>query len=166
MAEIEYREFEGALDEETMVALAAVAREVDSPEGAPPVDLYCMKFRASTDGRPWVHLCMAYDDGRPVGYKLGASDDPRSFESINGGILADYRRRGIASELAQRQERWGRDHKFGFITTLTAHDNAPMLILNLRRGFTIAGTFRKRGAHLVVALEKCLDAENPPQEPR
>ena len=127
-------------------------------QGQPHLDssTYVTQFQFGLKGRAWIHLCLAFDGEQLVGYKLGRSDDPRNFESWHGGIHPDFRRQGIARELAQRQESWCRRHNFKFITTLTAHDNTPMLILNLRQGFIISGTFLKRGQCLNVVLEKRL----------
>ncbi len=158
MTTIEYREFEGMPHDDVLRAVAALARELDGlPErGDPDVSAYAEACRVGLLGRPWVHLCLAYADGVLAGYKLGRSDDPRTFESWRGGVLEAYRRRGIGRNLAERQEAWCRTQTFGFMTTLTSHDNRPMLILNLQRGYYIAGTFSKRGRVVNVALEKAL----------
>jgi len=158
MTTIAYRELEGMPEEETLRAVACLARALDGvpDQGKPGVSAYVESCRLGLAGRPWIHLCMAYAGDALVGYKLGRSDDRRTFESWRGGVLEPFRRRGIARALAERQEAWCRQQKFGFMTTLTDHDNRPMLILNLQRGFYIAGTFSKRGQVVNVALEKAL----------
>ena len=40
--------------------------------------------------------------------------------------------------------------------TMTTPDNVPMLILNLKQGFTISGTVLKRGRNMQVVLHKNL----------
>ena len=158
MSVIEYRYVEGMPDEDVLRAVAALARILNGlPEtGQPDVSAYAENCRLGLSGRPWIHLGLAYADEELVGYKLGRSDDPRTFESWRGGVLERFRRRGIARTLAQRQEAWCRQEQFRFMTTLTDYDNRPMLILNLQQGYAIAGTFTKRGQVVNVALEKAL----------
>jgi GNAT superfamily N-acetyltransferase len=150
-----YRQHDGILDDAVLYELCTL---VQALEGHPdiPVESYMKNARAGVDGRPWVHVALAYDDAELVGYKLGRSDDPCCFESWRGGVKLDYRRRGIADQLAAAQEEWCRHHNFGCIVTHTNPDNAPMLILNLRRGFTISGTVLVRGVNMNVVLHKSL----------
>ncbi len=125
------------------------------------LDRYLENCRMGLAGRAWVHAALAYDRDELVGYKLGRSDDPRCFESWRGGVKREYRRRGIASTLAQCQEDWCRSGPFQCIETRTSPDNAPMLILNLRRGFIISGTVLIRGEHMNVVLHKPVEGQSP-----
>ena len=149
-----YRE-ETALDDATLHEICLLARSLDRRLEA-PVERYIESCRLGLAGRKWIHAGLAYDGDELVGYKLGRSCDPRCFESWRGGVKADYRRRGIASELAARQEAWCRSQPFSAIMTRTAPDNAPMLILNLRRGFVVSGTLLVRGTTMNVELHKSL----------
>ncbi len=58
-----------------------------------------------------------------------------------------------------RQEAWCRTNPVQVIYTETDPDNVPMLILNMRQGFTISGTYRKRNTKLNVRLVKVLRSE-------
>ena len=166
---ITYESHEGPLSHALLSKLASIAFTVfDMQRAQPPAHTDVVKrLEAEVAGFRWVHLCLAYEDDALVAYKLGRSSDPRSFESSLGGVLPRLRRRGIASELAQRQEEWCKAQGFRFLTTETASDNQAMLILNLKRGFTIVGTYRARGEHLKVRCEKALsefsqgDGANP-----
>lgn len=57
-------------------------------------------------------ILIARAEGRAVAYKLGYAISEREFYSWLGGVLPEYRRKGIASELRQAQEAWeiGRAH--------------------------------------------------------
>ena len=155
MSTIDFLETEGTPSVECLAQIAELEKVI---QGRPKDELtaYVKQYRYGLAGRAWIHLCLAYAGERLVGYKIGRSDDPRSFESWHGGVHVSFRRQGIARELAKRQESWCRRRNFKFITTLTANDNAPMLILNLRQGFSIVGTVQKRGELLNVVLEKSL----------
>lgn len=111
----------------------------------------------AVNGHRWIHLCTASTDGRLIGFKVGRSNDPRTFESWVGGVLPNARKQGIASQLARLQEAWCRANGFQFIQTETAHDNAAMLTVNLKEGFCIAGTYLDRGTNLKVVLQKALN---------
>ena len=93
----------------------------------------------------------------PVGFKLGFHERTHDFESWRGGVLETERRQGIGEELLRRQHAWVQEQGFRIITTTTDNKNVPMLILNLRNGFEIVGSFMDRGEHLKVLLHKGLD---------
>ena len=158
MTQIDYRELEGAIIPSLLHELAAVAVAVFNEEQEPGarVEGYAEQLQTELSGYRWVHLCLAYQGDRIVGYKVGRSNDPRSFESWSGGVLPQARRQGIANELAARQESWVQANGFGYLTTLVAHDNQPMLIVNLKRGFCVAGIQVTRGEHRKVLLEKAM----------
>ena len=152
---IMYREHEGILSESLVYEIASLAKILDQ-QAEVPITSYVTNLTMGLAGRVWVHVGLAYDGAELIAYKLGRSDDPRCFESWRGGVKAAYRRRGIATHLAQCQEDWCRSQKFSSILTYTAPDNIPMLIVNLKRGFTVSGTILVRGAHMNVALHKSI----------
>jgi ribosomal protein S18 acetylase RimI-like enzyme len=158
VSEVEYRESEGPLSDEVLLAVGEAGQQIFQQAGQPPVSASAIaeQLRLSVNGHRWIHLCMAYLDGELVGYKVGRSNDPRTFESWNGGVLPRTRHKGVASALAESQEAWCRSQGFGTLTTETAHDNQAMLIVNLKRGFNIIGTYLDRGTNLKVVLQKPL----------
>lgn len=161
MSEIVYREAEGMPDAALLLELATLAKEISEESGGREAEpgAYVENFRTGLNGYQWIYSCLAYEGERLVGYKVGRSDDPRAFESWKGGVLAAFRRQGIARALAQRQEAWCRTNPFQVIYTETDPDNVPMLILNMRQGFTISGTYLKRNTKLNVRLVKVLRSE-------
>jgi ribosomal protein S18 acetylase RimI-like enzyme len=162
VSEIIYTEVEGLLDSETLHALGEVAGAlVDELHGqgtssrAEP-DAYAQSFHIGLVGRKWIYACLAYDGDKLVGYKVGRSSDPREFESWRGGVMPTHRRRGIARELAKRQESWCRAQRFQAIFTQTDPDNLAMIALSLSQGFMIGGSFLKRGVKPMTYLVKVL----------
>ena len=133
----EYRESEGVIDPDTLYGLAEVARQVFDVPKSTPIEHHIDWLRGELNGYRWVHLCAAYRDDELVAYKVGRANDPRTFESWNGGVLQDFRRMGIAAELARRQADWCRAQGFQHLQTETAYDNQAMLIVNLKQGFHI-----------------------------
>jgi len=152
---IEYREYEGELSDDVILKIAGLAMIADNNHQL-SIKLYRSNFLVGLAGRPWIHVALAYDGEELVGYKLGRSDDPRSFESWRGAVHPDYRRRGIAMKLADIQEDWCTKNKFAAIMTRTEPDNKAMLILNIKRDFHVTGTVLIRGQHMNVILYKSL----------
>ena len=162
MAAIDYQEFEGPIDEATLLRLGTVAGPVFTTPGQPEpaAAKVAEQLGIAVNGHRWIHLGTASADGHLVGFKVGRSNDPRTFESWVGGVLPSARKQGIASQLARLQEAWCRANGFQFIQTETAHDNAAMLTVNLKEGFWISGTYLDRGANLKVVLQKTLNESN------
>lgn len=73
-----------------------------------------------------------------VGYKVGYGEDDTTFYSAKGGVLAAYRRRGIARALLDRMMDEARllgYRRFAFDTFPNKH--AGMTVLGLAEGFTV-----------------------------
>ena len=88
---------------------------------------------------PVPHLVLsAHADGRTVGCTLGYERDGR-FYSWLGAIHPDYRRHGVATALADYQEKWALDHGYTSIWMKTRNAFPEMLIMAIRRGFLITG---------------------------
>ena len=158
MSKIKYHELEGTIGLDLLHTIGDITRQIFPSPGQiePDVSSRAEFLNTNVNGHQWVHLCLAYDGNALVGFKIGRSNDPRTFESWNGGVIPKARKQGIASELARRQEDWCRNQGFKFLTTETAYNNQAMLILNLKRGFNITGTYLDRGTNLKVILQKPL----------
>ena len=114
----------------------AHAIEVQIPEFSPPQSLQRMQSRLQ--GRK--HLCLAaYVDGQPVGYKIGYEEAPGRFYSWMGGVLPEYRKRGIARDLLHHQEERCRAEGYNSITVKTMNQFRGMLLMLIQEGYDIAG---------------------------
>jgi GNAT superfamily N-acetyltransferase len=100
---------------------------------------------------------MAFDDGTPVGFKMGFEERPTYFESWRGGVVETAQRKGIAEQLLRHQHAWCEQKGFRIITTICSNDNTEMLILNLRHGLRITGSFLDRRETVKVILQKHLE---------
>lgn len=83
-------------------------------------------------------LLLAWLDGERVGYKVGYAEDGATFYSAKGGVLAPYRRRGIARALLHRMMDEAR--RLGY--ERLAYDTFPnkhggMTVLGLAEGFAV-----------------------------
>ncbi len=99
-------------------------------------------------------LLVAYDDAQAVAFKVGYRQDPDTFYSWLGGVTAHYRRQGIALELMRHQHQWAKAQGYRFLQTKTLNRWREMLVLNLRNGFAIIGTYIGKDGRLRIILEK------------
>ena len=106
--------------------------------------------------RQKILICVAFHDTKVIGYKIGFQERPKYFESWRGGVLTEYRGRKIAQDLLRIQHEWCIEQGFAILTTVTNSNNIPMLIVNLRGGFEIVGTFLDRRKIVKVMLQKQL----------
>ena len=83
-------------------------------------------------------LLLAWLYGQRVGYKVGYAEDGVTFYSAKGGVLVDYRRRGIARALLYRMMGEARDlgyRRFAYDTFPNKHSG--MTVLGLTEGFAV-----------------------------
>lgn len=113
-------------------------------------------FSARVQERPGCVLQFASVGGEVVGYKLGYRRNPDLFYSWLGGVLPEQRRRGIALELLQRQHAWCRAQGYKRVRTDTTNAFKSMLLLNLRAGFDVIGTYHDAEHGLTILLERVL----------
>ncbi|MEM7249165.1 MAG: GNAT family N-acetyltransferase [Acidobacteriota bacterium] len=143
---------DGPPDDALTAELRELGRRVDGADLSGLLDQLVHRHR--------VLSCLARDDGRLVGYKIGFEERPGYFESWIGAVDPEHRRRGIARKLMRAQHEWCRERGYRIVSTITTGDNQPMLIANLGDGFEICGTFWDRRKILKVVLQKQL----PPPE--
>ncbi len=83
-------------------------------------------------------ILVAEKDQQVVGFKVGY-DRYRdgSFYSWLGGVLPEYRKDSIATQLADKQEKWALASGFDAIRLKTRNRFRAMLIFALKNGFLI-----------------------------
>jgi predicted GNAT superfamily acetyltransferase len=89
-------------------------------------------------------ILIATSDNKPVGFKVGYSRYGHDiFYSWMGGVLDEYRRKGIATKLADSQESWAKTHGFVKIIFKTRNRLSKMIHFGLNRGFMIVDLIKK-----------------------
>ncbi|MGG3571053.1 GNAT family N-acetyltransferase [Bacillus gobiensis] len=106
--------------------------------------------------RPKFLILVAVHEDRVVGYKIGYQDRNSRFYSWLGGVYPEYRGQGIASELMLKQHEWCKRQEYAAVRTLSKNKWRSMLILNLRHGFDIVGTYTDEKGEPKIILEKRL----------
>ena len=112
------------------------------------VELYNQIFSPSQDkeflqnrfrGRHNVSMLVAMLDERHVGFTIGFELMPTTFFSWMCGVLPDFRRLGIATQLIQGQQAWADDHHYAIIRFECQNQHRPMLHVAITEGYDLVG---------------------------
>ena len=143
--------------------------DIVGPEELPDiVRLYNQIFRPMRDlesfrrrflGRYNVLQLVARINERPVGFFLGFELKPAVFFAWFYGVLPEFRRQGIASQIMEAVHAWSRQNDYEAIRFECHNQHRPMLHLAIAKEYDIVGMRwdPDRGANLVL-FEKSLSA--------
>ena len=101
-----------------------------------------------------IILCHSKD--KLVGFKIGYKYNDNTFYSWVGGILPEYRRRGIAKKLAGKQEEIIKEKGYKKLRTKSMNSFKPMMILNLKNGFDVIQVYTNDSGQTKIVFEKVL----------
>lgn len=146
---IEFTEIKGKPDEaklkEIVEFYASIFAKIDRE-----------KFHRRINKAENLHIVLAFQVNRIVGFKIGYQIEPKKFYSWIGGVDKNFRAQGIAAELIKRQHLWCVKNKFDTIQTKTQNKFKAMLILNIKHDFDIIDVYRDSQNELKIVLEKPL----------
>lgn len=98
---------------------------------------YKRKLLQRIGNKPALYL-VAYIDEKPVGCKIGYNRYfDGSFYSWLGGVLPEYRKRGVAQALMDRLVKLVQDQFYSSIRVKTRNRHVGMLRLLIKNNFTI-----------------------------
>ena len=112
------------------------------------VDLYNEVFRPPNDqafferrlrARHNPLMLIAQIDKRPVGFAFGFEIKPSTFYCWLVGVLPDFRRIGVASQLMEAMSAWARDHDYQIIRFECYNHHRPMLRLAIHQNYNVVG---------------------------
>ncbi len=100
---------------------------------------------------------MARIDKQPVGFFLGFELKPAVYFAWFYGVLPEYRRQGVASQLMDAVHSWAQQNGYEAIRFECHNQHRPMLHLGIAREYDIVGMRwdTDRGENLVI-FEKTL----------
>jgi predicted GNAT superfamily acetyltransferase len=101
-------------------------------------------------------VLVAFKQEKVIGFKIGYESDYEEFYSWIGGVNPAYRNKGIGSTLMNMQHEWLKKRGYKIVTTQTKNKWRSMLILNLRYGFDIIGTYTDEKGEPKIILQKRL----------
>lgn len=99
---------------------------------------------------------VAMEDAKVIGYKIGYEQKDDTFYSWLGGVDKTYRNYGIASKLMEKQHQFLRERGYKVVQTKTKNKWRNMLILNIKNGFDVIGTYTDEKGEPKIILEKRL----------
>jgi ribosomal protein S18 acetylase RimI-like enzyme len=116
-------------------------------------------FRRRYVGRHNVLQMVARVGDKPAGFFLGFELKPDTFFAWFYGVLPEFRRSGIGSQLMEAAQSWAAQHEYEYIRLECHNQHRPMLHLAIDLGYDIVGIRwdTDRGANLVIC-EKNLTA--------
>ena len=99
-------------------------------------------------------VCLQND--KVLGYKIGYELDTDCFYSWLGGVEEKHRNIGIASRLMDRQHLYLKEKGYNTIQTKTKNRWRNMLLLNIKKGFDVIGTYTDSKGEPKIILQKPL----------
>ncbi len=127
-------------------------------------DLYNEVFTPNTSqeslqrrflGRHNVSMLVAMLDDRHVGFVVGFELTPATYFCWVCGILPDFRRLGIATQLMQAEQAWAQEHHYQIMRFECQNQHRPMLHVAITEGFDLVGIrWDSSTAHNVAIFEK------------
>jgi GNAT superfamily N-acetyltransferase len=107
-----------------------------------------------------LRLLASLDD-RPVGFFLGFELKPDVFFAWLYGVLPEFRRKGIASQLMEAVHAWAHQHEYTTVRFECQNQHRAMLILAIRQGYDVAGIrWDPDRGHNLVIFEKPLPVDS------
>jgi len=133
----------------------AVAVSFKIPEFIQPYDQRVYDQRLKNTKKLILTACL---DHKAVGFKIAYDrfkDD--SLYSWMGAVLPEYRRLGLAAELADYQEKWAFGQGFKLIRLKTLSRHIKMIAFSKNRGFKVIKNFGgEPDSDHVIWMEKIL----------
>lgn len=133
-------------------------------------DLYNQVFRPGKDeeffkrrlaGRYQSLILIANVEQRPVGFSISMELKPDTWFGWLTGVLPDYRRAKIATQLLKAELEWAREHHYALSRYECFNRHKPMLHLALTLGYDIVGIRWDPGHHdNIIIFEKDLATES------
>lgn len=114
------------------------------------------RFKKELSIKPGLLLYIAKDGDNLLGYKIGYQDKLGQFYSWLGGVAPQARKMGLASKLMELQHAKLKELGYKSVRTHTSNEFRAMLLLNIKTGFNVTGTYVNRSNQLRIILEKQL----------
>ncbi len=114
-------------------------------------------FKRRFQGRHNVSMMVAQVDDRHVGFIVGFELMPTTYFSWVCGVVGDFRRMGICTQLIQAQHAWAQDNEYQTIRFECNNQHRPMLHVAITEGYDLVGIrWDTASGNNVVIFEKDL----------
>lgn len=88
---------------------------------------------------PCASVFCARSGSQLIGFKAGYAMSQTKYYSWLGGAHPEFRLKGVASKLMERQHEWLQACGYKLLETATDQDNLPMYKLNQKHGLVVCG---------------------------
>jgi len=129
--------------------MATAKIDIVGPTEIPLIaELYAQVYRPARDadffrrrflGRYNELKLIATLDARPVGFFLGFELKPTAYFAWLYGVLPDFRRMGIATQLMEAVHAWAAEHGYASIRFECHNQHRPMLHMAIEQGYDVVG---------------------------
>ena len=113
-------------------------------------------LKEELDGKSHVTTFFVEEEGEIIAFKMGYERRLKQYYSWLGGVHSKYRKKGLAKKLMVDQHSYLKNKEYICIRTQTGNEFKNMLILNIKTGFDIIGTFLNSSGNIRITLEKKL----------
>ena len=146
---ISYNIFEGDLSNNLFTELLHLYNQLFED-----ADLEFFKIRFTTQ----TNNCsvLAFNNKQLIGFKIGYPIENNTFYSWIGGVNSEFRNIGIGKQLATLQENYAIQKGFSVLKTKSMNRFKPMMILNLKNGFSITKVYTNTKGQTKIVFEKQL----------
>jgi len=114
-------------------------------------------FKERVQTKDDLVIILSYDVKTLVGFKLGYRYNENTFYSWVGGVLPEYRQKGIAKKLMQLQHDCALKKGYEKVRTKSMNRFKPMMCLNLKSGFDIVKVYTNDSQQTKIIFEKKLN---------
>lgn len=123
----------------------------------PPRDIEFFKRRIL--GRQGTLLLVAHIDRQPVGFATGIELKHNVFFSWLTGVLPDYRRTRVATQLHEAEVAWATEQGYRFCRMECQNQHRAILHMAIKMGFDIVGVRwdPDRSENLIIFEKQLLD---------
>lgn len=101
-------------------------------------------------------MVLCFQQEKLIGFKIGYQYNKVTFYSWVGGVLPEYRKKGVARRLAKLQELKVKEKGYQKLRTKSMNRFKPMMILNLKNGFDIKSMYTNDLGQTKIVFEKLL----------
>ena len=115
-------------------------------------------FKRRFLGRHNPLMLIASLGDRPVGFFVGFELKPNVFYAWLYGVVSDFRRQGVATQLLEAAHAWAKDHGYEYVRLECHNQHRATLHMVISHGYDIVGLRwdPDRSANLVIC-EKLLE---------
>ncbi|MCG1028784.1 GNAT family N-acetyltransferase [Virgibacillus halodenitrificans] len=111
---------------------------------------------SKAENKSKVVFNLALEDEEIIGYKIGYELEPNLFYSWLGGVDESHRNKGVASKLIDQQHLYLIEKGYEIVQTKTKNKWRGMLVLIIKSGFDVIGTYTDNEGEPKIILEKRL----------